>query len=67
MLGTRLVNVLGDRGHEGVLQKLMDLPVIRFDGEAVDAEELARGVEEYTKVFRREIGGCSETAEIKAA
>jgi hypothetical protein len=46
--------------NEGKLPLLADMPILRFDGEEVDSSEMFRGAGEFSKVFRREIGGCKD-------
>ncbi len=47
---------------EGALAKLVEMPILRWDGEVVEVVDIERGAIEYKKLFRREIGGCSEEA-----
>lgn len=42
------------------LLKVDEMPILRWDGEVVEVMDIESGAIEYKKVFRREIGGCSE-------
>lgn len=57
LLTTSLLNILP---FEGELPKIFGLPLITWDGHRIDAAEAGPLAVEYSKVFRREIGGCDE-------
>lgn len=55
LLTTSLLNILPFRG---ILPKIYDLPMMTWDGHKVIAVELVKLAEQYSQVFKREIGGC---------
>lgn len=59
LLTTSLLNILPFKGE---LPKIYDLPMMTWDGHRVIAVELVKLAMEYSQVFRREIGGCTEEA-----
>jgi len=52
-----LLNLLPNKA---ALLKVDEMPILRWDGEVVEVVDIESGAIEYKKVFRREIGGCSE-------
>jgi hypothetical protein len=47
---------------EGKLPKVADMPLLSWNGELINVEDIAQHAVDYSKVFRREIGGCDEEA-----
>ena len=48
-----------------VLPSLTDMPLLSWDGRAVNKSELDEAASNYSQVFRREVGGCSTSDEHK--
>ena len=46
----------------GDLPQIADMPLLSWDGKVSDAAGITTQAADYTKVFRREIGGCIATA-----
>ncbi|KAI9052967.1 hypothetical protein LZ554_003238 [Drepanopeziza brunnea f. sp. 'monogermtubi'] len=57
LIQTSLLNILPSGGD---LPKLSAMPIVAWDGTIADADEIVARAEEYSSVFRREIGGCDE-------
>ena len=57
-----LLKILPFRGS---LPKISLLPILSWSGEVTSFGEILDSADDYSKVFRREIGGCEETAALK--
>lgn len=62
LVTTPLLSILP---HNGELPRISDMPLLSWDGERIGVEDITLQSEEYSKIFRREIGGCSVEAEEK--
>jgi hypothetical protein len=47
---------------KGELPKIAGMPLLSWDGSPTTVEDLEQHAVEYSRVFRREIGGCDEGA-----
>ncbi|EKD21620.1 uncharacterized protein L3040_004844 [Drepanopeziza brunnea f. sp. 'multigermtubi'] len=57
LIQTSLLNILPSGGD---LPKLSTMPIVAWDGTIADVDVIAARAENYSSVFRREIGGCDE-------
>jgi hypothetical protein len=57
LLTTSLLNILPFNGE---LPKILDMPLVAWDGEPLEVTDMAPLAINYSKIFRREIGGCDE-------
>ena len=48
--------------NDGELPKMIDLPLLAWDGERLKVTEMEENAAEYSHIFRHEIGGCDATA-----
>jgi hypothetical protein len=55
LITTNLLNVIGD---EEMLPSWRDLPVLAWDGEQMDIDELGVDSMRFKDIFRHEVGGC---------
>jgi hypothetical protein len=57
-----LLSILPFRGE---LPKIADMPLLSWDGDRINVEDIGHLAVDYSRVFRREIGGCDEKAVAK--
>jgi hypothetical protein len=50
---------------DGELPKILDMPLVSWDGEALEVADIGPLAIKYSKIFRREIGGCDEETPAK--
>jgi hypothetical protein len=62
LLTSSLLNILPFKGD---LPKISYLPLVTWDGHRIDATDANTLAAEYSKVFRKEIGGCGEDSKEK--
>jgi len=51
---------------KGALPEISDMPILSWDGEITRFDSILDSALDYAKIFRREIGGCEETAAEKS-
>jgi hypothetical protein len=47
---------------KGELPKITEMPLLSWDGDRINVEDIGNHAVDYSSVFRREIGGCDEKA-----
>jgi hypothetical protein len=47
---------------KGELPKITEMPLLSWDGDWINVEDIGNRAVDYSSVFRREIGGCDEKA-----
>jgi hypothetical protein len=57
LISKSLLNTLP---NDGDLPKMIDMPLLAWDGERVKVLDLEQHASEYSRIFQREIGGCDE-------
>ncbi|KAG4444223.1 hypothetical protein IFR05_000320 [Cadophora sp. M221] len=57
IIKTSLLNILPKKGQ---LPRLSEMPLLTWDGELADVDEFGGLAVNFSSIFRREIGGCSE-------
>ncbi|OWP05864.1 hypothetical protein B2J93_982 [Marssonina coronariae] len=59
LIETSLLSVLPLRGE---LPKLSSMPLLAWDGDTTNTENILQLATEYSNVFKKEIGGCAEAS-----